>query len=160
MIQTTRRIFSDPWYVLLAFSVFSAMMFGLLFISGYIFLEPYVVGYVPEGTEFGFFLIVVLCLLSALVIPMNIFRISMIKNSKKKMSGGVLGSLVGIISGACGCGPVGFAIISTFGSAGATASAFITNYEIPIRIGAILVLLLACYTTMRSLDTECRIRQI
>lgn len=101
--------------------------------------------------ELGLALIVALCVLSALVLPMNIFRIKIVKSSKRKMGGGMLGSIVGAASGACSCGPVGFAVISTFGSVGATASAFLTNYEIPIRVGAIAILLFTYYTTVRSL---------
>ncbi|MDX1532992.1 MAG: hypothetical protein R3230_02155, partial [Nitrosopumilaceae archaeon] len=59
--------------------------------------------------------------------------------------------------GACGCGPIGFAIFSTFGSVGATASAFLTNYEIPIRLAAIALLAITYYTTIRSLKVECKI---
>lgn len=135
------------------------MLFGLLLASGYVFLEPSVVGHVPGGSEFGLLLIIALCFLSALVIPMNVFRVIAIKSSKRKMGGGVLGSIIGAASGACSCGPIGFAVISTFGSIGATASAFLTNYEIPIRVGAIAVLLLTYYTTVRSLRIECRVNQ-
>lgn len=160
MIQTLKPIFSNLKLFFLALVIFSTMMFGLLLASEYIFLEPYVVGHLPKGTELGFSLIVILCVLSALVIPMNIFRINILKDSKHKMGGGVLGSIVGAAAGACSCGPIGFAVISTFGSVGATASAFLTNYEIPIRIAAIAVLLLTYYTTVKSLKIECKVNQL
>jgi hypothetical protein len=134
------------------------MLFVLLIISEYLFLEPYLIGHIPQGTEIGFGLIVVLSGLSALVIPMNVYRISILKRSKGKISGGIFGSFIGGISGACSCGPIGFAVISTFGTFGATVSAFLTNFEIPIRIGAILLLVLTCYTTIKSLKIECKIR--
>ena len=73
------------------------------------------------------------------------------------MSGGIFGSIVGSVAGACSCGPIGFAVISTFGSVGATATAFLTNYETPLRIIAIVVLLITYFTTIKSLKTECRI---
>ena len=116
------------------------MLVGLLILSEYIFLEPYVVSHIPSGTEFGFVLIVTISALSALVLPMNIFRINILKKSKQKMSGGVFGSIIGAAAGACSCGPIVFAVISTFGSVGATVSAFLTNYEIPFRIIAIGIL--------------------
>lgn len=128
-----------------------------MIISEYVFLEPYVVSHIPKGTEFGFVLIVVISGLSALVIPMNIYRISILKGSKKKISGSIFGSFIGAAAGACSCGPIGFAVISTFGSVGATASAFLTNFEIPIRIAAIALLLITYYTTIRSLKIECEI---
>jgi len=133
------------------------MMIGLLILSEYIFLEPYVVAHLPSGSELGFLLIVLLSVLSALVIPMNIFRISVLKSSKQKMGGGIFGSIIGTAAGACSCGPVGFAVISTFGSVGATATAFLTNYEIPIRIIAIAILIITYFTTVKSLKVECKL---
>ncbi|MCY4490638.1 MAG: hypothetical protein OXC46_04135 [Thaumarchaeota archaeon] len=160
MLQTPRLVFSNTKYLLLGFTIFFGMLFALLLVSEYIFLAPYVVGHVPMGTEFGLLLIVVLCGLSSLVIPMNVFRIITLRGSKRKMGGGVFGSAVGAIAGACSCGPLGFAIISTFGSIGATASTFLTNYEIPIRIAAIVILLFAYYATVRTLKIECNIGKL
>ena len=133
------------------------MLIGLLILSEYIFLEPYVVSHVPSGTEFGFILIVSISTLSALVLPMNIFRITILQKSKQKMGGGVFGSIIGAVAGACSCGPIGFAVISTFGSVGATATAFLTNYEIPIRLVAIGILTITYFTTVKSLKIECKI---
>jgi len=135
------------------------MVIGLLILSEYIFLEPYVVSHIPSGTELGFVLILIISALSALVIPMNIFRINILKKSKQKMSGGIFGSVIGAAAGACSCGPIGFAVISTFGSVGATATAFLTNYEVPIRIIAIGILTITYFTTVRSLKVECKISQ-
>lgn len=156
MTSVTNLVFSNQKYLVLAFTIFSSMLVGLLILSEYIFLEPYVVGHIPYGTEFGFLLIVVISALSALVLPMNIFRINILKKSKQKMSGGILGSIVGAAAGACSCGPIGFAVISTFGSVGATATAFLTNYEIPIRIIAIGILAITYFTTIKSLKIECK----
>jgi len=133
------------------------MMVLLLIVSEFIFLEPYFVTHIPSGSELGFILIITLSALSALVIPMNLFRITNLKNSKQKMSGSIFGSIVGSAAGACSCGPIGFAVISTFGSVGATATAFLTNYEIPIRVVAIAILLITYFTTIKSLKTECKV---
>ena len=130
------------------------MFIGLLIMSEYIFLEPYVVSHLPSGSELGFSLIVIISALSALVLPMNVYRINILKSSTKKMGGGLIGSLVGAAAGACSCGPIGFAVISTFGSVGATATAFLTNYEIPLRIIAIGVLAITYFTTVKSLKIE------
>ena len=132
------------------------MMVGLLILSEYVFLEPYVVSHLPSGSEFGFVLILIISVLSGLIIPMNIFRIFMLKSSKQKMGGGLIGSFIGTAAGACSCGPIGFAVISTFGSVGATATAFLTNYETPLRIIAIGILVVTYFTTVKSLKTECK----
>lgn len=157
MISTLKFVFSNPKYIILAIVIFTSMLIGLLILSEYIFLEPYVVSHIPSGTESGFVLIVIISALSALVLPMNIFRIIMLQKSKQKMGGSILGSIVGAAAGACSCGPIGFAVISTFGSVGATATAFLTNYEIPIRIIAIGILTVTYFTTVKSLKTECKL---
>ena len=157
MIQTIKLVFTNFKYLVLSFSIFVTMLIGLLIMSEYLFLEPYVVSHIPSGTEFGFVLIVMISALSALVLPMNIFRINILKSSKQKMGGGVFGSIIGAAAGACSCGPIGFAVISTFGSVGATATAFLTNYEIPIRIIAIAILTITYFTTVKSLKVECKI---
>ena len=88
---------------------------------------------------------------------MNVYRINILKNSKGKIGGSVFGSFIGAAAGACSCGPIGFAVISTFGSVGATSLAFLTNYEIPIRIAAIGLLAITYYTTVKSLRIECKL---
>ncbi len=156
MIFAIKTVYSNLKYLLLSIVIFSTMLVGLLILSEYIFLEPYVVSHIPSGTEFGFVLIVTISALSALVLPMNIFRINILKKSKQKMGGGIFGSIIGAAAGACSCGPIGFAVISTFGSVGATATAFLTNYEMPIRIIAIGILAITYFTTVKSLKIECK----
>ena len=158
MIQTLKLVFSSPFYIILASIVFTSMLIVLLIISEYIFLEPYLIGYIQQGTEFGFVLIVILSVLSALVIPMNIYRINILKKSKVKMSGSIFSSFIGSAAGACSCGPIGFAVISTFGSIGATTLTFLTNFELMIRVGAIALLAFTYYTTVKSLKIECKVR--
>jgi len=157
MTSAIKFVFSNPKYVILAITIFTSMLIGLLILSEYIFLEPYVVSHIPSGTELGFVLIVIISALSALVLPMNIFRILMLQKSKQKMGGSILGSIIGAAAGACSCGPIGFAVISTFGSVGATATAFLTNYETPIRIIAIGILTVTYFTTLKSLKIECKL---
>ena len=156
MTNILKFVFSNLKYLVLAFTIFIFMMVGLLILSEYIFLEPYVVSHLPSGTEFGFVLILIISALSGLIIPMNIFRIFMLQSSKQKMGGGLIGSFIGTAAGACSCGPIGFAVISTFGSVGATATAFLTNYETPLRIIAIGILVVTYFTTVKSLKTECK----
>jgi len=158
MIEIFKVVFSNFKFLILSLVIFSSMLTILLLISEFIFLEPYFVTHIPSGSELGFILIVMLSGLSALVIPMNLFRIINLKNSKQKMSGSIFGTIVGSAAGACSCGPIGFAVISTFGSVGATATAFLTNYEIPIRIIAIGILVITYFTTIKSLKSECKVK--
>lgn len=137
--------------------IFIGLLIPLSIISEFLFIDPYLIGHIPPGSEFGFSLIVIVSALAALVIPMNIFRIKFLRVAKKKMGGSVLGSFIGAIAGACSCGPIGFAVISMFGSVGSVASSFLTNYEIPIRLGAIALLVVTYFTTVKSLKVECEL---
>jgi len=158
MPSTIKLVFSNYKYIFLAALIFVVLLIPLLIISEYIFLEPYVVSHLPSGSEFGFVLIVAVSSLSGLVLSMNVFRINNFRSvAKRKMSGGVFGSIIGAVAGACGCGPIGFAVISTFGVAGGVATAFLTNYEIPIRLASIAILVFIYYTTAKSLKVECKI---
>jgi len=157
LFYALKIVFSDIRYSLLAVLIFAVMFTGLLLLSEFIFIDPFVAGHIPQGTELGFILIVILSSMSALVLPMNFYRIKILKNSKKKIGGSVFGSFIGAAAGACSCGPIGFAIISTFGSIGATSLGFLTSYEIPIRFSAIILLAITYYTTVRSLKIECKI---
>lgn len=156
-MQTLKLVFSSHFYVILSFVIFTFMLIGLLILSEYIFLDPYIVGHISQGTEIGFMLIVILSMLAALVIPMNVYRINILKKSKGKMSGSVFSSFIGSVAGVCSCGPIGFAVVSTFGSIGATTLAFLTSFELPIRIGAIALLVVTYYTTVKSLKIECKV---
>ena len=89
---------------------------------------------------------------------MNIFRVKLISD-RKKIGGSIVGTIVGASAGACSCGPIGFSVITTFGTAGSVASSFLTNYEIPLRLISIGILVLVFFTTIKSLSFECKINQ-
>lgn len=152
-----KMVFGAP-YLAMAVAVTGAMLFGLLLLSEYIFLEPYVVGHIPPGTEVVFALIVGMSAISGLVIPMNIYRILALRRSHTKLGGGLVGSFVGVAAGACSCGPVGLAVASSFGSVGLAASSFLANYDAPIRAAALAAMVVVLYTSYRSLKAECRLR--
>ena len=154
MLAAVRTVFGAK-YVAMATAITGIMIFGMLLLSKFLFLEPYVAGHIPPGTEAGFALILAISMLSGFVIPMNVYRMAALRGGRAKMGGGIMGSMIGTAAGACSCGPVGLAIVSTFGSTGSAAASFLTNYEIPVRIAAVAVLAVTVYTTSRSLKTEC-----
>jgi len=89
---------------------------------------------------------------------MNIYRVRLLTVKTRKIGGSILGSLIGASAGACSCGPIGFAVITTFGTAGSVATSFLTDYEIPLRFASIVILLMVLFTTARSLSIECKIK--
>ena len=151
-------MFSSYPYVLVAGIIFVCMFIPLSILSEFLFIEPFVIFNVIEDRITSFVLIISISLMSAIVIPMNIYRIRTLQTSTTKIGGGIVGSIIGASAGICSCGPMGFSIISTFGTVAGTAAAFLTNYEIPLRIGSIALLCLVYYTTTRSISSECKIR--
>ncbi len=134
------------------------MFIPLSILSEFLFVEPFFVIHVIEDRAFGFTLLVAISFMSAVVIPMNIYRIRTLQKSTTKIGGSLLGSIIGASAGICSCGPIGFSIISTFGTVAGTATAFLTNYEIPLRLASLGLLCLVYYTTAKSISIECKIQ--
>ena len=134
------------------------MLIPLSILSEFLFIEPLFVIHVIEDRAFGFTLLVAISFMSAVVIPMNIYRIRTLQKSTTKVGGSLLGSIIGASAGICSCGPIGFSIISTFGTVAGTATAFLTNYEIPLRLASLGLLCLVYYTTAKSISVECKIQ--
>jgi len=151
-------VFSRYPYVILAGIIFVCMFIPLSILSEFLFIEPFVIFHVVEDRIVSFVLIVSISFMSAIVIPMNIYRIRTLRKSAAKISGSVVGSIIGASAGICSCGPIGFSIISTFGAVAGTATAFLTNYEIPLRLISLGLLCLVYYTTAKSISVECKIQ--
>ncbi len=134
------------------------MFIPLSILSEFLFIEPLFVIHVIEDRAFSFTLLVAISFMSAVVIPMNIYRIRTLQKSTTKIGGSLLGSIIGASAGICSCGPIGFSIISTFGTVAGTATAFLTNYEIPLRLVSLGLLCLVYYTTAKSISIECKIQ--
>tara|TARA_B100000029_G_scaffold435865_1_gene450126 strand:+ start:251 stop:727 length:477 start_codon:yes stop_codon:yes gene_type:complete len=149
-------VYSNPIYILISVGISLLLFFPLITISEFLFFEPFLVFHVYYDTTFSFLLIVILSILSAIAVSMNIFRVKLIKETKK-IGSSIIGTVIGASAGACSCGPIAFSIITTFGTAGSIASSFLTTYEIPIRLTSIIILGGVIFVTSRSLSRECKI---
>ena len=149
-------MFSSYPYYILAIIVFVSMLLPISILSEFIFVEPFFIFSITEHSAFSFVLVLGVSIMSAIVIPMNVYRIKALQKNTSKIGGSLLGSIIGASAGICSCGPIGFSIISTFGTVAGTATSFLTNYEIPLRLGSIGLLCLVYYTTTRSISSECR----
>lgn len=149
-------MFSSYPYCILATIVFVSMLLPISILSEFIFVEPFFIFSITEHSAFSFVLVLGVSIMSAIVIPMNVYRIKALQKNTSKIGGSLLGSIIGASAGICSCGPIGFSIISTFGTVAGTATSFLTNYEIPLRLGSIGLLCLVYYTTTRSISSECR----
>jgi len=151
-----KLVFSNYRYSTISILITLGLFFSLSIVSEYLFIEPYVVFAVYPDTAFNFSLIVVISILAGMVVSMNIFRVKLVKKVRK-IGSSITGTIIGASAGACSCGPIGFSIITTFGTTGSIASSFLTNYELPLRLISIIILVLVLWTTLKSISRECKI---
>ena len=157
MNNTFGIIYSNPSYILILIGIFFLLFIPLIIISEFLFFEPFLVFSIYPETTLSFSLIVTLSLFSAFAVSMNIYRVKLIKETKK-IGSSIIGTIIGASAGACSCGPIAFSIITTFGTAGSIASSFLTVYEIPIRLTSIAILVIVIFVTTKSLSHECKVK--
>ena len=157
MNNTFGIIYSNPSYILILIGIFFLLFIPLIIISEFLFFEPFLVFSIYPETTLSFSLIVMLSLFSAFAVSMNIYRVKLIKETKK-IGSSIIGTIIGASAGACSCGPIAFSVIATFGTAGSIASSFLTVYEIPIRLTSIGILILVIFVTTKSLSRECKVK--
>ena len=157
--QVLGLVFSNYKYVTLSASIFVGLLVSLSWISAFIFTSPKLIFYVPVYALPNFSLIVAVAALSGLVISMSIYRIRIMRSGSRKAGSGFIGSIIGASAGACSCGSIGFAVVSAFGAVGGTLTAFLTNYEIPLRLISIGILIYTYYVTIKGLTAECKIQR-
>ena len=157
MNNTFGIIYSNPSYILILIGIFFLLFIPLIIISEFLFFEPFLVFSIYPETTLSFSLIVILSLFSAFAVSMNIYRVKLIKETKK-IGSSIVGTIIGASAGACSCGPIAFSIIATFGTAGSIASSFLTIYEIPLRLTSIGILIVVIYVTTKSLAHECKVK--
>ncbi len=151
-------VFSRKKYLALSVSIFVVLLIALSIVSEFIFFSPNFVFFVPVYQIASFSLIVVVSALSGLVIALSIFRIRLLGAGIRKSGTGFFGSIIGASAGACSCGSIGFAVVSTFGAVGGTVTAFLTNYEIPLRLISIAILGYTYYVAVKGITSQCRIK--
>ena len=149
-------VYSNYSYILLSIGIFFLLFIPLISISEFLYFEPFLVFSIYSETVLSFALIVILSCLSAVAVSLNIYRVKLIKETKK-LGTSIIGTIFGASAGACSCGPIAFSLITTFGTAGSIATSFVTVYEIPIRLISIVILATVVYVTIKSLSRECKV---
>ncbi len=155
LILSFKIIFSKWVYIMfasltaVAFSIISSIFDQLLF------FYPIIVFYLPDDAVVGFILANVIAVLLGMVVSMNIY---VFRHSKIKIRSTSLlsGSSLSVISSICvSCSSLGFFLISTLGAVGVTVSAFVSNYQTPLRLLSIALLIWAYYSISNKLTKTC-----
>ena len=150
-------VYSQSFYILISIGIFFLLFIPLITISEFLFFEPFLVFSIYPETILSFSLIIILSIFSSLAVSLNLYRVKLIKETRK-IGSSIIGTIFGASAGACSCGPIAFSIITTFGTAGSIATSFLTIYEIPIRLTSIGILGLVIFITTKSLSRECKLK--
>jgi len=155
--QVLRLVFSNRKYTALGVGIFCVLFVLLSYMSQIIFFAPQFSFYVSKDNVLNFVLIVAVASLSGIVTSLSVYRMLWFGESMKKTGGGFLGTIIGASAGACSCSSVGFAAASAIGSVGGTATAFLTQYEIPLRLVSIAILGYTYFLAVRGISGHCKI---
>jgi len=147
--------YSNPFFYI-GISVLVFTIFWIFFnvFDQLLFFSPILYFYLPNDAIIGFIFTNISAFLLGIVVSMNIY---LIKNSKLRLEKSLISSsFLGIVSSACAsCSSIGFLIISTFGGAGIVATGFLTNYQLPLRLLAIGIMIWALYTIHKRITNSC-----
>lgn len=154
-----KMVFSNWPYPLIAGAV--ATVFWIVFniFDQLLFFWPIVIFYLPDDAVAGFFLSNITSILLGIVVSMNIY---VLKHSKSKLNLASFfsGSTVSIISSTCAsCSSLGFLLVSTLGGTGIAASTFLSNYQTPLRILSIGLLIWAIWAISNKLTKSCTLNR-
>ncbi|MCA9811904.1 MAG: hypothetical protein KC483_03465 [Nitrosarchaeum sp.] len=154
MLSSFKQVFSDKLYVFLAVSVFTLFWITFNVLGELLFFTPVFVFYLPSDALSVFMLSDAISALMAIVLSMNVY---VIKNTKVKMNkSSFMGSSVGMMAGGCAsCSSMGFVLLTSFGTAGVAVSTFLSNYQIPLLVGSVGMLLWAYYSLHKKLTKSC-----
>ena len=151
-------VFFSNWpYIALAAVVSSIFWIIFNVFDQLLFFSPVFVFYLPDDAVLGFILSTITAVLLGTVVSMNVYILKHSRGLKISIGSFFSGSTLSVISSTCAsCSSLGFLLISTFGSGvGITASTFLSNYQIPLRIISIALLIWALYSISNKLTKSC-----
>jgi len=155
-----RMVFFSNWiYIALAAVVSSTFWIIFSLFDQLLFFSPVFVFYLPDDAVIGFILSNIISVLIGAVVSMNVYVFRHSKGLKINAASFFSGSTLSVLSSTCaGCSSLGFLLVSTFGGLGVAASTFLSNYQIPLRILSVALLIWALYSVSNKLTTGCRMK--
>ena len=157
LVLSFRMVFSSRTYIL--FAVTTAAVFWLIssIFDQLLFFSPIVIFYLPDDAVVGFILANITAILLGIVVSMNVY---VLRHSKLKIKSGSFfsGSSLSVLCSACAsCSSLGFFLVTTLGGAGVMASSFLSNYQTPLRLVSLIILVWAYYSVSRQVMKSCMI---
>jgi hypothetical protein len=158
ILASLKLVFSHWTYITLAGTI--AAIFWIIFnvFDQLLFFYPIIIFYLPEDAILGFILSSVTASILGMVVSMNVYVLRHSRDIKLMNATSFFsGSSIGILSSTCAsCTSLGFLLASTLGGAGLTLSTILSNYQTPLRILSIMLLIWACYSVSIRLNKGCK----
>ena len=158
-MSVMQTVFSQRSYIALAIAIFVGFFLLFSTLDEYLFFSPVVIFHVPQDSIVNFSLSVAITVFLGIVISMNLYMFKKMQFGWKQSRYWLSGSFIATATGACGCTSLGFAIISTFGGAGILATSFVTNYQLPLKIVSLAILIIAYYSLGKNMIKSCTNRK-
>lgn len=150
-------VFADKAYVALAAAVFAGVWVLMAHFDQLLFFSPLLAFHIPSSSEASLALSTATAGLLGVVVSMNVyvFRTSKVRIGASFFSG----STLGVVSTVCaGCTSAGFFMATTFGVAGAATASVFAQYQLPLRLVSVGLLLWALYSVNRRVSQSCAIK--
>jgi hypothetical protein len=157
ILVAIRTVFFSNWlYIVLAGVIASAFWILFNVFDQLLFFYPIIVFYLPDDAIIGFIFSSITAVLMGTVVGMNVYVLRHSKKLKISVVSLFSGSSISVLSSTCAsCSSIGFLLVSTFGGIGITASTFLSNYQTPLRIVSICLLIWALYSISNKLTKSC-----
>jgi hypothetical protein len=158
MLLSIKIVFNSWMYIVLAGAV--AAIFWIIFniFDQLLFFSPVFVFYLPDDAFVGFVLSNITAILLGIMVSMNIYVLRHSHRSGTSIASFFSGSTISVLSSTCAsCSSLGFLLVSILGGAGVTASTILSNYQMPLRIVSIALLIWAFCSTSDKVTKNCSI---
>ncbi len=151
---------SKPYYLLTTLIISLAYSIMLLHLDHFLFFAPYFVVFIPSNVEGMFLLDIILAVVTSIVLSVSIQQIIVRRSMpNRSVKTGILGIAAGLLAGACPCNylvPL-LALASGLGGALGTFGAILNEYELPMKLGSLAILMAAAISLERTSNEPCQI---
>jgi hypothetical protein len=158
MLMSIKLVFSHWTYIAIAGTTATTFWVVFSIFEQLLFFSPIVVFYLPEDAIMGFIFSTITAILLGIVVSMNVYVFEHSRGKELNAASLFSASSISVLSSICAsCSSLGILLVSILGGAGITVSTFLSNYQTPLRIVSLILLLWAYYSISSGLTRSCNI---
>jgi hypothetical protein len=155
LILSFKIVFSKWLYVLIAGIVTSVFWILFNIFDQLLFFSPIIIFYLPDDAILSFVISNITAILLGIIISMNIY-VFKYSNLRINLTSLFSWSSISVISSACAsCSSIGLLLVTTLGGIGVSTLTFLANYQTPLRLLSIAILIMAYFSISNKLTKSC-----